>query len=276
MNPDRTNRVDYAIGLVIYHPEASLLNRIGQIIELGFRVYVFDNSPFDEKYTKTIKNAPNICYLTAGKNIGIGYSLATLCATAHAHGYQRLLFLDQDTGISNSTLEFIEAYPKTMPLEIQQQYAALVFNGKPAPNNSIKEVRLAISSGSLFNLPALRQIGWHNENYFVDCVDYELCLRARRCGFKIGIVNNTPDFDHVTEQPDWALHIFGKQLLVRRYSASRIKDAIGAYLKLIVGGLLKNRPGDTYALARSMGLYIFGQLTARLIKANNRNDLSSN
>jgi rhamnosyltransferase len=267
MNPNRTTRVEYAIGLVIYHPEESLLKRIDQMIDLGFRVYVFDNTPSDEKYTQAIKKAPSIFYLTAGKNVGIGYSLSTLCATAYAHGYQRLLFLDQDTGISGNTLEFIGQYPSRLPVEVERQYVALVFKGTPAPNQNLTEVSLAISSGSLFNLQVLRQIGWHNEKYFVDCVDYELCVRARRLGFKIGIVNNTPDFDHVTEQPDRAIRIFGKQLLFRRYSATRIKDAMGAYLKLIVGDLLKNRPGDTYALIRSMALHIFGQLASRLIKS---------
>jgi rhamnosyltransferase len=267
MNPDPATRDNYAVGLVIYHPEESVFKRIGQMINLGYRVYVFDNSPNNDKYTHAIKNDSNIFYVSAGKNVGLGYSLSTLCATAYAHGYQRLLFLDQDTGISGNTLEFIRQYSSTLPFEVERQYAALVFNGNQKANQKLTEVRLAISSGSLFNLPVIRQIGWHNEKYFVDCVDYEFCVRARRCGFKIGIVNNTPDFDHVTEQPDRVINIFRKQLLVRRYSATRIKDALGAYLKLIVGDLLQNKPSDTYVLIRSMALYIFGQLTSRLIKS---------
>ena len=267
MNLDRTPRTDYAIGLVIFHPEENLFRRIDQMIQLGYKVYVFDNSPDDDKYTKAIKKNPAIYYMTAGKNVGIGYSLSTLCATAYAYGDQKLLFLDQDTGISTRTLDFIDKYPKTLPIETERQYAALVFKGDSSPIHELTEVSLAISSGSLFNLPCLKQIGWHNEKYFVDCVDYELCVRARRCGFKIGIIDNTPDFDHVTEQPDRSINIFGKQLLFRRYSAARIKDALHAYLKLIFGGLLTNRPSDTYALIRSMGLYIFGQLTSRLMKS---------
>jgi rhamnosyltransferase len=265
MNSDRPIHVEYAVGLVIYHPEESLFKRIDQMIALGFKVYVFDNSPHDEQYTSAIKNDLNICYLTAGKNVGLGYSLSTLCATAHAHGYQKLLFLDQDTGISGRTLEFIEAYSQSLPTETQQQYAALCFNGKPSPDHSIIEVRLAISSGSLFNLPALRKIGWHNEKYFVDCVDYELCVRARRYGLKIGVVKNTPDFDHVTEQPDRAISLLGRQLLVRRYSTTRIRDSIGAYLKLIISGILKNSLRDTYTLCRSMSIYTMGQIVSRLI-----------
>jgi hypothetical protein len=77
------------------------------------------------------------------------------------------------------------------------------------------------------------------------------------------VIYNTPDFDHVSEQPDRTIHFFGKQLLVRRYPASRIKDSLVAYTKLILGGLLKNRPGDTYALTRSLALYVFGQIIAR-------------
>jgi rhamnosyltransferase len=267
MNPDRTTGIHYAVGLVIYHPEESLIKRIDLIIKQGFQVYIFDNSPFEEKYTQTFNNNSSIFYLTAGENVGLGYSLSTLCATAYAHGYEKLLFLDQDTGISRKTLEFIAAFPKTLPQAIEQQYAALVFNGKPATDHQVTDARLAISSGSLFNLHALKKIGWHNPRYFVDCVDYEFCIRARLCGFKIGLVKNTPGFDHVTEQPDKAINIFGKQFLVRRYSTARIRDAISAYLKLIIGGLLKNSLDDTYTLARSMVIYVFGQLVSRLIKS---------
>jgi GT2 family glycosyltransferase len=262
----RTTRTNYAIGLVLYHPEESLLKRINQMTELGYRVYVFDNSPLGATYSKVVQGNSEISYITAGKNVGIAYSLSTLCATAYAHGFTRLLFLDQDTGISAQTLEFIEQFPQSLPADIQPQYAALVFSGQTSDGHVVKDVRLAISSGSLFNLTVLKQIGWHNENYFVDCVDYELCLRARRYGFKIGIVDNTPDFDHVTEQPDQAFDFFGKKLLVRRYSVSRIKDALGAYLKLIFGGLFRNSLSDTIVLSRSLGLYIFGQLIARLIQ----------
>lgn len=266
MTSIQSTRTDYAIGLVLYHPEESLLKRVDQMIDLGFSVYVFDNSPLDTGYLHNFQKKQSVFYLTAGKNVGIGYSLSTLCATAYAHGYQRLLFLDQDTGISAKTLDFIEEFPKSLHTSIQKQYAALVFSGHPASDHSVQEVGLAISSGSLFNLSALQQIGWHNVNYFVDCVDYEFCVRARRYGFKIGLIKNTPDFDHVTEQPDQKIQLFGKQLLVRRYNTKRIKDALSAYLKLIIGGLFKNRLSDTYALTRSMGLYIFGQLISRLIQ----------
>jgi rhamnosyltransferase len=267
MSGKRFIRAELAIGLVLYHPEEYLLKRVDQIVAQGFRLYVFDNSPFGPQCSRAIQENPKIFYLTAGKNVGIGYSLSTLCATAYAHGYTRLLFLDQDTGISVKTLEFIISFSQSLPTEIEVQYVALVFSGYKSSDHSIQEVNLAISSGSLFNLSVLKQIGWHNEKYFVDCVDYELCVRARRCGYKIGLVRNTPDFDHISEQPDQVLKFFGKELLVRSYPISRINDALSAYLKIIVFGLFKNRTIDTYALTRSMVMYIFGQLASRLIQS---------
>lgn len=266
MSTIEKKRLNFAIGLVLYHPGDSLQKRIDKMVDLGFTVFIFDNSPFDEKNTFGEKERENIVYLTAGKNVGVGYSLSTLCATAYAHGYLQLLFFDQDTVISEKTLEFINGFSQLHQLEIRGQYAALVFTDRPGANNSIQEVRLAINSGSLFDLKILKQIGWHNEKYFVDCVDYELCLRARRLGYKIGVIKNTPDLDHITEQPDVKLNIFGNKILVRSYSNQRIYDSLKAHGKLVVCGLFKNHPGDTYALCRSLGLYIFGQIISRFTK----------
>ena len=88
MNSHRPSRAYYAIGLVLYYPEESLLKRVEQMVDLGFFVYVFDNSRYGTQHSRAIQKNQNICYLTAGKNVGIGYSLSTLCATAYAHGYQ--------------------------------------------------------------------------------------------------------------------------------------------------------------------------------------------
>lgn len=264
----------FAVGFILYHPEDKLFKRIEQIIDLGFAVYVFDNSPFDTATQEISRFGTDVRYITAGKNVGLGYSLATVCATAYADGWHRILFLDQDTGISCRTLDYISNYASSLTDDILDLYAVLVFNGCISSDQRINDVTLAISSGSLFNLRALTTIGWHNERYFVDCVDYELCLRAKRYGFRIGIVKNTPDFDHVSEQPDQEVSLFGKKMLIRRYPVGRIKDALGAYIKLIVGGMFKNHLSDTCILLKSVGLYIFGQILARVVLFENRNGFS--
>ena len=42
-----------------------------------------------------------------------------------------------------------------------------------------------ITSGSLLSLPAYKVIGAFREEFFIDCVDLEYCLRARAHGFRV-------------------------------------------------------------------------------------------
>jgi rhamnosyltransferase len=265
MNTVTLNKeINYAIGLVLYQPEEYIIKRIDLMSKLGFCLYIYDNSPFNEISEAILGKSGNIHYVTAGKNVGVARSLSVLCATAYAHGYRKLLFLDQDTRVSDQTLRFINDYSLTLTAIEQERYAAMVFSGKKQANCESVDATFAISSGSLFTLDILRRIGWHNNRYFVDCVDYEFCLRSIHYGYKIRIVYNTPGFDHVTEQPDREICLFGKKLLIRRYAFARIKDAFLAYMRLLGYTASIIRPDMSVLVIRSMLIYSTGQLIARL------------
>lgn len=262
--PIQTDTSLFAIGFIIYNAEEKSLDRIIKIANAGFFIYIFDNSPSSFISKNNFTNNANIFYITSGKNLGLGCGLSMICATAYYNSYKFLLFLDQDTIFTDKTLNFVSNYLKKLSLIDQSKYAALVFNGKNNQNNAINTVLLAISSGSLFSLKALKNIGWHNENYFVDCVDYEFCLRAKYHGYEIGSISNTPDFDHISEQPDQQRSFFGKVIFLRRYSAMRMQDAFLAYSKLIFFCLNKNKISDTFFVFRSLVMYFLGQLLARI------------
>ncbi len=51
--------------------------------------------------------------------------------------------------------------------------------------DGVLDVGFLISSGSLIPTPALRAIGGMRANYFIDHVDTEWCLRARRAGYRL-------------------------------------------------------------------------------------------
>ena len=60
---------------------------------------------------------------------------------------------------------------------LADSFASITFDSSPGKFDSqgkpfIEEVSFTINSGTLFFLENLRQIGWHNKSYFVDCVDY--------------------------------------------------------------------------------------------------------
>lgn len=255
-----------AIGLVIYNSNASLIFRLQEIIKLGFSVYIFDNSPdndstrvFAQKYDhKTLR------YITCGKNVGLGYGITALCAEAYYEEFGALVFFDQDTVFKGETIEFIENF-YTNNQSLKSSYSTIVFNSKNHGNNKIKDVLLAISSGSMFFLENLKKINWHNEKYFVDCVDYEFCLRSNNNNLKIGEYSSTPGFDHESEQPDVKYMFFGRAVLLRKYSAARMVDAISASVKLIGASIRTINFVFAYTMARSLFLYVSFQVLARIV-----------
>ena len=124
---------------------------------------------------------------------------------------------------------------------------------------------LAISSGSLFFLSNLNKMGGHNTSYFVDGVDYEICLNARRNQLKVGLCANTPGFDHVSEQPDKVIHLFNSSLPLRRYSAARIFDALSAYIKIIFASIRFAEWKFSYVIIRSFAIYLLGLVLSRMV-----------
>jgi rhamnosyltransferase len=266
---------DIALGFVTYKPIASLIDRLQMICEVGYQVYLFDNSPADGAIREFAKQRSDVHYFTCGKNIGLGIGISMLCAQAYYDSYSGLLFFDQDTVFNRQTLNFVEDFYRNQ-LAVRDVYSAIVFNAKdltnqgPPPNCEIKDTLLARSSGSLFILQNLHAFNWHDEQYFVDGVDYAFCLKSKRAGFKIGECTVTPGFDHQSEQPDREYEILGKRLMLRKYPAARIREAIWSSLKLIGCSIRTLEYKFCKEITRSLLIYAAAQILVRLLNAFDR------
>jgi len=267
----------FVIGVVTYHPNEKLIARLSTAITQGFEVYVFDNSPHLNITRNFCNDNHNCRYFTCGKNVGLGYGISMLCAQAYYDKYSALLFFDQDTIFDLTTLEFIDDFYNYY-LDILHGYSAIVFNSKKISDTSLnttvnkfffKDVLMAINSGSLYFLENLNKINWHNETYFVDCVDYEFCLNSNNNNFKIGECSLAPGFDHETEQDNLKYSFFGKTYLARRYSMSRIIDSCYASLRLIITAIRTRNIIYTIEISRIFAGYLVYQLIARLITKRN-------
>ena len=259
-----------AIGFVTYNPNNNLILRINVAIEAGFMVYIYDNSPTNN-IVRNLYNNINTCkYFTCGKNAGLGFGISTVCAQAYYDSYLALVYFDQDTVFNLSTLDFIEDF-YINNLNIASSYSAIVFNSKNSINESdkgtfmYKDVLLARSSGSLFYLNNLNKINWHDETYFVDCVDYEFCLNSNNHNLKIGECSMAPGFDHELEQPDIRYLIFGKDRPLRKYSGKRILSTTISSLRLVLYSLKTLNIPFAAVITRSYIIYVYWQIIIRLI-----------
>jgi rhamnosyltransferase len=93
------------------------------------------------------------------------------------------------------------AFPNQSSLAVVGANYTSSVNGKPAAENHEgnspwgEEVKTVITSGSLVSLLAFHEIGGFRDEFFVDCVDLEYCLRARSHGFHI-VMTSKPLMQH--------------------------------------------------------------------------------
>lgn len=255
-----------SVGFVIHNPERNFIERLEKVVSQGFDVYIFDNTPWKSEVRDYSLTSQHVRYFTVGKNVGLGYGISSVCAQSYYSGNSALLFFDQDTIFNHETLDFIENYYLNN-FSLASAYSAIVFNSKGNEDtstlNCFRDVDMVINSGSLFFLKNLKDLGWHNINYFVDCVDYEFCLKSKKIGFKIGEYICTPGYDHSSEQADDTYKIFGKQYSLRAYPISRISDTLKASTKLIVTAVSAGKLKFAIRLCRLVSIYIMVQVVAR-------------
>lgn len=259
-----------AIGFIVFKPEDSFFDRLVEIDQAQITTYIFDNSPELTATKDFVSQLSCAHYFSSVVNVGLGVGLHELCLRAHQENFESLLFFDQDTKFNLDTVAFIRNFYSEMDLELASKYSAICFSGphEQAQDNvghqSHVDVDLVINSGSLFFLKNVKKMGWHNQSYFVDGVDYEFCLRSHIAGFRVGKFLNTPYFDHESEQPDKVVTILGKRLLIRKYSLVRVRDGFRSYLRLIYSAVRSGQFKYAFLFCRSFLVYIFGQLLARI------------
>ena len=71
-----------SIGFITYHPQEIFFVRLKILVELGYSVYIFDNSPEVRATKLACGENPNIYYATAGHNAGVGIGLSVISATS--------------------------------------------------------------------------------------------------------------------------------------------------------------------------------------------------
>jgi rhamnosyltransferase len=200
-------REKIAAVVVTYHPDDLFPERIERLSKQVDSRIIVDNHSGQAAVAmlRGIATRKGAKLVLNPENLGIAAALNIGVETAIAGGYEWALLLDQDTVVGEDIVETLAAvYEKVA----NKERLALIGSNHTNPisgrlflpwgggdHGSWQEVKAAITSGSLLSLAIYNAIGRFREEFFIDCVDIEYCLRARSRGFKV-IMARKPLMQH--------------------------------------------------------------------------------
>lgn len=170
--------------VIAYNIKKNLLSEnIFSYINFVDKVLVVDNSdkPTD---LSNINKTNKIEYISLNGNFGIAKALNVGLEYAFKYKYKYALTMDQDSKFSNN---LIEEYRKNQQANVAIYSPFYLIDRKRKKNNKkdVQYLYWTMTSGNLLNLEYVKEIGKFKEDFFIDAVDYEFCLRARKKGYKI-------------------------------------------------------------------------------------------
>ncbi|WP_370307128.1 glycosyltransferase family 2 protein [Sinimarinibacterium flocculans] len=194
--------------VVTYHPPEGLAQRLRETLAQVDRLIVVDNgsaSPptFSELPTE---DTARIERRLLPRNVGLAAALNRGIECARAAGATRVLLLDHDStphpAMVTELLAAMRAHTRPVALAAPRiAYAHPAIRCRwPASRRGQRwwfrfayaatleqplPVDLAIGSGMLLDVDAWAHLGGFDESLFIDLVDTEFCLRARRQGYDV-------------------------------------------------------------------------------------------
>lgn len=173
-----------------YHPD----ERLGAVVESALlscaSVVIADNTPGDAASLAEKLEGPRVRVLRSGSNRGLAGALNTGLARLPADA-EAVLFLDQDSVLPPELVAGLSRHLTDDPsIAVVGPTPVDAATGgryeRSADRHAAVDDRPSIiTSGMLVRRAALEQVPGFREEFFVDCVDTDFCLRIRRSGSRV-------------------------------------------------------------------------------------------
>lgn len=180
---------EIAAVVTAYHPDGRLADVIESALLSCASVVVADNTPGDAPSLADKLDDPRVRVLRSGRNLGLAGAL-NLGVRNVAEDAAAVLFLDQDSVLPPELVDGLLAHldepgigvvgPTPVDAATGGRYERL------AGRHAVVDDRPSIiTSGMLVRRDVLDHVQGFREEFFVDCVDTDFCLRVRRSGSRV-------------------------------------------------------------------------------------------
>lgn len=188
--------IKYAGVVVLYNPDEQVLDNISSYIKYLDRLYLIDNSEeygfeFGDRVQKKFLDG-NFEYINMKGNKGIASALNIGIEKASRDGFNWILTMDQDSAFSTNIIAVYDKYLQKYDCENVAILSPYYKTGRNEERvqGEFEQVYWTMQSANLINLNIFSRLGGFREEYFIDCVDYEYCLRVKQLGYRIIRCNN--------------------------------------------------------------------------------------
>lgn len=179
--------------IVTYYPDDGFAGRLEQARAQFHSVIVVDNGSRPSLATASRTDSPHVHFVMNLSNLGIAAALNQGVNLALQEGFEWIVTLDQDTTPAPDMLAtLLDVYRQSGGGNVmiggnyQDERRGRDFI-QCADATGFRERRTLITSGTLVSLSQFKVTGFFREDYFIDSVDHEFCLRARAHGFRLFI-----------------------------------------------------------------------------------------
>lgn len=226
---------DHRICAVVtaYFPDLGFEQRLVSVLSQVDVLVVVDNTPggvCKNRLGPLCKRAHQATVIEMGNNMGVAAALNKGLEYAIASGCSLMVSLDQDTHCyPHMVSTLMSAYAETEPriaviggnyFDIRNRTSRIPELG----HQSWLRQKTVITSGCLINTAIAAKVGGFREDYFIDQVDHEFCLRVRSHGYDIAITRAPVMIHSVGEADGMRLPILGTlpgQSPLRKYYVAR-------------------------------------------------------
>jgi rhamnosyltransferase len=184
--------------ITTYRPDDDFLSRVQRIrSQVGHVVIVDDGESADNvaRLKSWFSGISSVTLCHNVVNVGVAISLNKGISIAKSKGYRWVLTLDDDTIVNP---DMVKNLIETWNLVADQAGKPVAIMGMarsgghddriescPTERHLFVEKRGIITSGSLMPLDVYDAIGGFRDEFFIDSIDYDYCLRARAKGFRV-------------------------------------------------------------------------------------------
>lgn len=172
-----------------FRPDDRLAAVVASAAAQCARVVVIDNTPAGEPGAAALRVAgDHVTLERPGRNLGLAGALNR--GVALAGDAAALLLLDQDSAAPERLVERLTTHlvRGRVGIAAPAPWDATVgryLDPRAARRPLVADLPVVITSGMLVRRAVLDAVGPFREDFFVDCVDQDFCLRARQAGWRV-------------------------------------------------------------------------------------------